>query len=133
MNFIDDLTFNENKNEIENKTIFISLGNYCITSNILKDYNLKIESYPFDWMVSCLDNITHIIENKFELFLDKKNYLTISNLNEKKQTMNLYYFNNTNSLFDNSILCDHQHHNLLNSDDYNYLERCVNRFNSLNK
>jgi hypothetical protein len=112
----------------ENKT-FVSLGNYCITSNILKDYNIKIESYPFDWMVSCLDNIIDCIENNFENFLDKNNYLLINS----NQTKNLYYFNNTNSLFNNSILSDHQHHDLSNLDDYNYLQRCVNRFNELSK
>tara|TARA_Y200000002_G_C22159886_1_gene446593 strand:- start:201 stop:380 length:180 start_codon:yes stop_codon:yes gene_type:complete len=58
--FLKEETNNNNKNKI-----YISLGNYCITSMLLKDNNLKFESHPFDWMVSTLDNINHIISNNF--------------------------------------------------------------------
>ena len=82
-------------NDTHNKSkIFISLGNYCLTSMIFKYNNLKFESYPFDWMVSKIDNIIHVINDDFKDFLNKNNYTKIKN-----GTRNNVYFNNTNSLF----------------------------------
>ena len=109
-----------------NDKIFISLGNYCLTSMLLKENKLKYESYPFDWMVSCIDNINDCINNNFNNFLNKKNYINIDN-----KTKNIKFFNNTNELFGN-LKMDHQHHNLLEENDYNYLYRCVERFIKLN-
>ena len=43
---------NDTDNTHNKSKIFISLGNYCLTSMIFKYNNLKFESYPFDWMVS---------------------------------------------------------------------------------
>jgi len=111
----------------QNDKIFISLGNYCLTSMLLKENKLKYESYPFDWMVSCIDNINDCINNNFNNFLNKKNYINIDN-----KTKNIKYFSNTNKLFGN-LKMDHQHHNLLEENDYNYLYRCVERFNKLNE
>jgi hypothetical protein len=127
--------FNED-NLIPNKNnkIFISLGNYCLPSMLLKENNIKYESYPFDWMVSCIDNINHCIEDNFENFLSMDNYTNINNKTKNikyfNKTKNIKYFDNTNKLFENLII-DHQHHNLLDNKDYNYLKRCVQRFNSL--
>jgi hypothetical protein len=114
---------------IQNKTdkIFISLGNYCLPACLLKENNIKYESYPFDYMVSCIDNINHCIEDNFQNFLLIDNY---SNINNK--TKNIFYLNQTNKLFEN-LITDHQHHNLLDNTDYNYLKRCVQRFNLLSE
>jgi hypothetical protein len=117
--FIDEYE-NNNTNKI-----YISLGNYCLTSMLLKENNLKYESYPFDWMVSCIDNIINIFEDNFNEFLNKNNYYGINN-----QTRNNYYINNTKKIF-NNIEFDHQHHNLLEINDYNYLKRCVERLNNV--
>lgn len=54
-------------------------------------------------------------------------------MNGRNFTKNTYYFNNTNLLFGNTILNDHPHHDLFNVDDYNYILKCVTRFNELSK
>ena len=89
---------NDNLIEYKSDKLFISLGNYCLTSMLLKENNIK------------------------------DNYSNINNL-----TKNNFYFNEINKVFGNSIVVDHQHHNLLEDNDYNYLKRCVQRFNSLNE
>lgn len=109
-------------------TIYVSLGNYCLTSFLLKENGMKAQSHPFDWMITTIENIIHNLENNFQEFLNIDNYEIINGL-----TRNRYYFNNTIQLFVNETRknVDHQHHNLTNSNDYNYLVRCVDRFRSL--
>ena len=119
--FVQD-NFIENQ---KNNTLYVSLGNYCLTLMLLKENNLKYESYPFDWMVSCIENIIDIFSDDFTNFLDKNNYINIHN-----KTLNKFYFEKTNKLF-NNIKIDHQHHNLLNDNDYNYLTRCVDRIRNI--
>jgi hypothetical protein len=107
-----------------------SLGHLCFSSFLLKTLNIKKESYPFDWIFSNLNIIKHCIEDKFKTFLDKKYYTRICNKNiTNKRKMNLqrhiYYFPNGNIMFN--------HHNPINTKDYNYFLRCVNRFKILLK
>lgn len=116
-----------NKSSKINDIEIVSLGNYCLTSMILKENNLKNNSFPFDWMVSCINNINHCISNNFTEFLNLNNY---EYLNSK--TKNTYYFKNTEKLF-KKLNCNHQHHNFKNKLHYEYIERCVYRFNNLNK
>jgi hypothetical protein len=121
MNFNEEFYNNDKKDKI-----FVSLGNYCLTSMLLKENNLKFESHPFDWMVSCIENIIHIFENNFEEFLNKKNYI----VPVENQTKNLLYQPNTKILF-SQIDSDHQHHNLLLEQNYLYLYRTVERIKNL--
>jgi hypothetical protein len=53
---------------------FISIGPYCSTAYILKVNNLRTESYPFDYIFSSLEIVKHCINDKFNIFLDKKYY-----------------------------------------------------------
>jgi hypothetical protein len=92
---------------------------------LLKENNLKNFSFPFDWMVSCIDNIIHIFEDNYNEFLNKNNYESYNN-----QTKNNYYINNTKKLF-NNLDFDHQHHNLLEIKEYEYLKRCVERIKNI--
>jgi hypothetical protein len=39
-----------------------SLGSCCHSSEILKRINVKLCSYPFDWINTNCDNIIHCIE-----------------------------------------------------------------------
>ena len=83
-----------------------SLGSLCHSSQILKRNNLKIYSYPFDWIFSCCDNIIHCIEDNFNIFLDKSYYInrSISQCGHSKYNDRMW-----------------QHHNPLNNiDHYNY-------------
>jgi hypothetical protein len=94
-----------------------SLGSVCHSSQILKRNNLKLCSYPFDWIFSNCDNIIHCIEDNFNIFLDKSYYI-----NRSKSTCGHSKYNET--MFN--------HHNPLNNiNDYNYYVRCVDRFKNL--
>ena len=121
--------FNQDEFNCKNNVIYVSLGNYCLTSMLLKENNLKCESHPFDWMVSCIDNIIDIFNDNFIKFKDKKNYLTINT--NHNGTMNTLYFKNTQKLFPN-ILCEHQHHDFINNNkEYDYLLRCIERLTTI--
>ena len=50
---------------------FISIGPYCDATGMLKKHNLRLSSYPFDYIFSSLELIKHAIEDKFHIFLDK--------------------------------------------------------------
>ncbi len=94
-----------------------SLGSLCQSSQILKRNNLKLCSYPFDWIFSNCDNIIHCIEDNFNIFLDKSYYVNIS------QSICGH------SKYGNAMF---NHHNpLINIDHYNYYVRCVDRFKTL--
>ncbi len=107
--------------------VYVSLGNYCLTSMLLKENNIKYESHPFDWMVTCIENIIHIFEDNFVELLNQNNY----SITSAKNTINNYYINNSQLLFTNTLTIDHQHHNLIDDGEYNYLVRCVDRIKTL--
>jgi hypothetical protein len=53
---------------------FISIGPNCSAADILKSNNLRTEAYPFDYIFSSLEMVKHCINDKFNIFLDKKYY-----------------------------------------------------------
>jgi hypothetical protein len=94
-----------------------SLGPFCHSSQILKRNNLKVCSYPFDWIYSNCENVIHCIEDNFNIFLDKSYYINLSETQCGHSKYNGSMFN---------------HHNpLINFDNYNYFVRCVDRFKNL--
>lgn len=100
--------------------IYISLGPNCHTSGILKYLGYKKESYPFDWILTNLKIINYSILNNFSEFLDRNNYYKSNNkisLVEK----NVKYLE---SMF-------HHRNPVDNESDFQYIIRCVNRFNNL--
>jgi hypothetical protein len=122
---------------------FISVGPYCSTVEILKEHNLKAEAYPFDSIFSSLKMIKHAINDKFNIFLDKKYYDRGTN---DTSTRHLFY----NEFLDTPILLQHHikfeypkdykisggslfvHHNLIeNKDDYEKFKRRCDRLLSL--
>ena len=80
---------------------------------------LKLESYPFDWIISHPDNIIHCVKDNFAIFLDKSFYRSI---NEHSCGHTYYGLN----IF-------HHHNPLLIQKEYDYFTRCVERFNNLLK
>lgn len=83
---------------------FVSIGNWCISAEILKKLGKKNESYPFDWVFSTHQTILLGFSKKFENFLE--------NIDEYNITFN--------------------HHDPHNSEeDRLYFQRCINRFNSV--
>mgnify|MGYP003874596399 CR=1 FL=1 len=96
------------------------MGFNCHVSQFLKTYNLKVASYPFDWIMSDLNVVQKSIEDNFKDFLDKNLYV---NLNRIDRCGHKTY-------------CDNMfvHHNpLSNEQDYLYFNRCVDRFRDLFK
>ena len=95
-----------------------SLGFNCHASQMLKDNNLKLESYPFDWIMSNLDVVKKCLQDDFKTFLDKDAYVDLG----------------LTKRCGHKIYCDNMfvHHNPLhNNSDYDYFNRCVNRFRKL--
>ena len=56
-------------------TTFFSIGHRCSASGILKKLKLKMDSYPFDWIVSNLSTVRHCMETDFVEFLNPDNYI----------------------------------------------------------
>jgi hypothetical protein len=103
-------------------TLFCSLGFHCQASKILIRNNLKIESYPFDWMFSNINIIKDCIEDNFKKLLDQKYYIDYHNK---------FYNNNCgHSLYKNNLF---PHRDMRVKHNHEYLKRCVDRFNCLCK
>lgn len=112
---------------------YCSLGGLCHSAQLLKVNGLKKASYPFDWIFSNLQMIEDCISNDFKTFLDKSqysDYTTNSTLKENQCEHNFYGKMLSNP--DHNIIFNH-HNPLSNQKDYEYLERCVNRFRDLLK
>ena len=123
----------------------ISFGHRCSSASFIKLLDLKTESYPFDWIVSKLDVIQNCIETNFVHFLNVNNYVAtntetynmIDNTKyhicyENIQVNEFYETDNTNnniSTYNYKLALTH--HNLNNVDDYEYYQRCIDRFNNL--
>ena len=57
---------------------FISLCPYCVTADYLKITNNRKLAYPFDWIFSSLNIISHCIKDEFRTFLNT-NYIKYIN------------------------------------------------------
>ena len=130
---------------IESKPIFVSLGYRCSSSALLKKLQLKMESYPFDWLVSRLSVIEDCIQSNFKEFLNINNYeRRYSNtyktmdseegfICDEHLMVNTYYQPKENPQPNNTYQYHlaMNHHNILLKGDYEYYERCVQRFMNL--
>lgn len=76
---------------------FVSIGPYCMTADILKQFNLRMHSYPFDYIFSSLDIVRHAIGDKFTTFLDKSYYAP----GKQENTMRHTFYN---KMLDTEIL-----------------------------
>lgn len=95
-----------------------SLGFNCHIAQFLKSNGLKLASYPFDWIMSNTRVVKHCLEDNFVKFLDKTCYTEL----------------NRPDRCGHNVYCDNMfvHHNPLdNMGDYDYFDRCVNRFKDL--
>jgi len=112
---------------------YSSLGRICHASETLKRNKLKTESYPFDWILSNSKMVEDCIIDKFETFLDKKEYETIYKDDNTIGTEHNKYCDLVfGSKFGHNPIFNH--HDLLNNEEhYNYFKRCVDRFLNLLK
>lgn len=127
--------FAEITNDDENHgTVYVSLGAYCKTAWLFKELGLKTESHPFDWMLSCPQNIMQIVEDDFQQFLNPDNYekVFVGTREQVCGTRNIIYHPITKNTFFPNYSYDHMHHDLVGRrEDLEYLKRCVERFRSL--
>jgi len=102
--------------QVEHQTVsFVSLGQNCSSSWYLKQLGLKQASYPFDWIFSSPEIIMDCIGDNFTKFLDKN--LIVENqggLSAGHKTYHTNMFNHRNPL--------------RNQEDFDYYQRCCNRF-----
>jgi hypothetical protein len=126
-------------------TTFISLGYRCSAAAILKRLQFKTESYPFDWLISRLSVIKDCISNQFQEFLNINNYeRRYSNTYKRMDTthgficdehlmVNTHYQPAENSHPENTYqyYLAMNHHNILLKGDYEYYERCCQRFKQI--
>ncbi|MDX1365654.1 MAG: DUF1796 family putative cysteine peptidase [Arenibacter latericius] len=97
----------------------VSIGENCNSSWYLKETGNKNASYPYDWIFSSGEILTHTIRDDFKSFLNKD---LIFHRKKNKAGHSLYHSN----LFN--------HRDPLNSDkDYSYYERSATRFLNLLK
>jgi len=122
---------------------FISIGPYCSTADILKANNLRTEAYPFDYIFSSLEIVKHCINDKFNIFLDKK-YYTRGNCNTSTRHSFYCNFLDTPLLLQHHIKANYSndykvssgnffnHHNLIEDNgDYEKFKRRCERLLSL--
>ncbi|WP_405569735.1 DUF1796 family putative cysteine peptidase [Winogradskyella sp. Asnod2-B02-A] len=114
-------------------TSYISIGENCLTDNILDRHNLKSFSTPYSHGRSNLDYIIKLESEGYKNLLNSK-YLYHDHVGETKVVRNKYY-----STSDNIYLDLHQngfeftHHDVINNDAHkNSYERKILRMLSLN-
>ena len=99
---------------------YCSLGFHCHSTQLLIRNNFKKESYPFDWMFSNIFIVSDCIDNNFCKLIDNRFYIDCPNQTNKNQCGHSYY---KSKMF--------PHHDMRKIDNYNYLLRCVKRFQKL--
>jgi hypothetical protein len=130
--------------EKKKKKIF-SFGFRCSSAAIIKRMGLKLESYPFDWLVSHRSVIRHCMETDFEEFLNIENYQRkYTNTYEMADSrhgfvcdehlmVNVFYQPLDMLDVENTYKCRlaMNHHNITETKDKEYYTRCVERFREL--
>jgi hypothetical protein len=123
----------------------ISFGFRCSSAALLKQMNLKTESYPFDWLVSDLSVIHHCMETDFVEFENpahyERRYTNTYEMADSREgficdehlMVNCFYqpphlFNEENTYRYKLAM---NHHNILESKDADYYHRCIQRFREL--
>lgn len=56
--------------------VIIPIGEGCHSSAHFKKNNLKLFSLPFDWIRLSIPALKHIIDDDFQIFMDKKYYVS---------------------------------------------------------
>jgi hypothetical protein len=123
-----------------------SVGFRCSSAGILKSLGLKIESHPFDWLVSRLDVIVDCIETQFTHFLDVSKYefkitstyghmdtVTDNYICDEHSYVNMHYqpidkLNEKNTYQHHLAIA---HNNITDPTDHSYFVRCIERFNTM--
>lgn len=103
----------------------VSLGTHCLTSSILKKWNLKNYSLPFDWLFSCPNTVLDCLSDDFEIFLDKSFYQPIPRITGDPGAQHLWYLEKY------GVQDVFAHRDPTAENDYQYTTRTVDRFRNL--
>ena len=98
--------------EYKPKYEFVSLGDHCILALYMKKYNFRHQSFPFDWIVSNVPMINHILKTDFKYLIEEPQF----------------YYKYMPELPHNDIF---KHHKIDNEKTKSYMERCVNRLKTI--
>ena len=118
-------------------TTFVSIGPYCITADILKKYNLRSVAYPFDYIFSSLEMVSHCLRDNFDIFLDKQYHK--ESIHSPVASVHTYY----NNFLTTPLLKQHLHgrkdkslflhHNIKDENIYQSFKRRAHRLLNLVK
>jgi len=61
----------------------VSLGSFCHSAQVLKDLGYRVFSGPFDWTFSNPRALVHMLNDDFNIFLDRSHYYPVP-LHERK-------------------------------------------------
>ena len=99
---------------------FCSLGTLCHTARMMQRIHVKNTSYPFDWMFTDEEVLIDILGDDFNKFMDKSYYGEVAHkFGDRCAGHSLYH---EDFFF---------HKNPRNQDDYEYYQRCIDRFKGL--
>jgi hypothetical protein len=103
-----------------------SLGSHCVTSSVLKKYELRKFSGFFDYLfIHKSDNFLDILEDGFSHILNLSNHTPIKHshpLYERLKDVSIY------SKYDSPQVVTFTHHNLLNKEVHHHYIRTKERF-----
>jgi hypothetical protein len=94
-----------------------SLGTLCHPTRMMQRIHVKDVSYPFDWLFTDENIVIDILEDNFAKFMDKTYYTDVKHKFSERTCGHTHY--HEDFFF---------HKNPRNEDDYNYYQRCINRF-----
>jgi hypothetical protein len=101
-----------------------SLGTHCLAGNILKSAGLKKYSLPFDWIFSSPQMLIDTLADDFAVLLDRQYYRsTTAQLGRPSAE-------HSRCLADYGLFV-FNHRDPTREEDYQYLQRCVERFRRL--
>jgi hypothetical protein len=107
---------------------YVSLGENCLIDEILKDFKLRKETFPFGSGRFNIEYITEICQDKFEHLFDEQ-YLRYAEVEGIRVVKNSYY-HFQQDIYDNTV-CDQvefTHHDIFQSKIRESLTRKVARF-----
>lgn len=104
----------------------VSIGSHCAASQMLKNFDLKKYSGPFDWLFSSIPMVTHCIEDNFATFLNRKYHQPVPIEKRYFEDANFCHHKFYKEKF--GILHVFNHYDISIEEHYNYYVRCVKRF-----
>ncbi|MBH3331641.1 hypothetical protein I5L56_18600 [Pseudomonas oryzihabitans] len=105
---------------------FFSIGDHCATANILKKFELRDSSGPFDWLFTSIPMVLECVSDKFCHFLDRSYYKAAPVSLSSGDSSGAY----DHEYFKNKFGIERvfNHHNPSTKSVYEHFVRCVNRF-----